>query len=378
MVSVDEIRADLPSATACVYLNAGTWGPLPTPAAAAMRARIADVEAGGRIGERGYARFGELIAAARSALATTIGAEPESIALTHSTTGGMNLVLAGLDWERGDEVVISDNEHPGLLEPLYELERRRGIVIRISETLRATDALASLTGAIGPRTRLVAVSHVLWASGRILPIRELAVATHAAGAQLLVDGAQAVGAIPVDPLALGCDYYAGPAQKWLCGPNGVGFLWVAPARIGELGLGSAGWLSRDTKSEGRPLWASARRYDSGSLSTIALAGSAAAIAWRAERVGWETGFERMRERRATLAAALGGLANVTLHEFGGEHAPLIAFSVDGLTAGVVSAALDADGIRGRSLPDPAWMRVATGFWLSDGDCERLCSALRSL
>ena len=378
MPSVDEIRRDLPSATACAYLNAGTWGPLPVPAADAMRARIADVESGGRIGERGYARFGELIAMARAELAMVIGAEPEAVALTHSTTGAMNLVLSGLEWEAGDEIVITDNEHPGLLEPLVELARRRAVVVRVCETLRAADALASLTAAIGPRTKLVAVSHVLWASGRILPIAELAVATHAAGAQLLVDGAQAVGAIPVDPAALGCDYYAGPAQKWLCGPNGVGFLWVAPERIGQLGLGSAGWLSRDTASAGKPLWASARRYDSGSLSTVALAGSAAAIRWRAGRVGWDHGFSLMRERRATLAAQLGELANVTIHEFGGEHAPLIAFSVAGRDAPAVNAALDAHGIRARSLPDPAWMRVATGFWLSDGDCEQLCSVLRAL
>ena len=378
MASLDEIRADLPSATACAYLNAGTWGPLPVAAAKAMRARIAAVEERGRIGGQGYERFGELIAAARAALASTIGAEPDGVALTHSTTGGMNLVLAGLEWEAGDEVVTTDNEHPGLLEPLLELARRRGVVVRTAATLRSDDALASLTAQLGPRTRLVAVSHVLWASGRILPVRELAAAAHAAGAQVLVDGAQAVGAIPVDAAALGCDYYAGPAQKWLCGPNGVGFLWVAPARVGELGLGSAGWLSRDGKSEGHPLWPTARRYDGGSLSTVALAGSTAAIAWRAERVGWEAGFERMRERRATFAAALAALPNVTVHGFGGEHAPLIAFSLDGHDAGTVNAALDAQGVRARSLPDPAWMRIATGFWLSDGDCERLCSVLRAL
>ena len=378
MRSVDDLRRDLPSASACVYLNAGTWGPLPTPAANAMRARISAVEEQGRIGEAGFARFGELIEEGRAALASTIGAPPDQVALTHSTTGAMNLVLGGLEWSAGDEVVITDNEHPGLIEPLLELERRHGVVVRIAPALRVDDPTAAIAALLGPRTRLIAISHVLWASGRILPEREIAGLARAAGAQLLVDGAQAVGAIPVDPVALACDYYAGPAQKWLCGPNGVGFLWVAADRIGELGLASAGWLSRDTHAEGRPLHASARRYDGGSLSTVALAGTAAAVAWRRDVVGWVDGFSENEARRSTFAAALSALPNVTLHAFGGEHAPLIAFSVEGVSAADGIAALEAGGIRARSLPEPAWMRVATGFWLTDNDCERLCSALRAL
>src|SRR3954451_8287155 len=112
------VRSGMPAARRAVYLNAGTWGPLPTRAADAMRARIDDVETRGRIGSAGYAEFMRIREGARAAFAEALGSNPERIALTHSTSGGMNLVLGGLTFVQGDEIVTTDNEHAGLLEPL--------------------------------------------------------------------------------------------------------------------------------------------------------------------------------------------------------------------------------------------------------------------
>ena len=179
-----------------------------------------------------------------------MSSDPERIALTHSTSGGMNLVLGGLDFAAGDEIITTDNEHPGLLEPLAALVRRHGVVVRVAEALHGSDPLDAVASLIGPRTRLVALSHVLWANGRILPLREIAEAAHAAGAPVLVDGAQGVGAIDVDPAALGVDAYAGPGQKWLCGPNGVGFLWLADGFEERFEVASPSYYTRDFRSEG--------------------------------------------------------------------------------------------------------------------------------
>ena len=225
--ALEIVRSGMPSARQAAYLNAGTWGPLPTRAADAMRARVHDVETRGRIGSSGYEEFGRIRDAARAAFAESLTSEPERIALTHSSSGGLNLVLGGMSFAPGDEIVTTDNEHPGLLEPLAALARRYGIELRVAEALHNPQPLGAITALIGPRTRAVAISHVLWANGRVLPLREISEAAHAAGAALLIDGAQGVGAIDVDPAALGVDAYAGPGQKWLCGPNGVWFLWVA-------------------------------------------------------------------------------------------------------------------------------------------------------
>src|SRR4029077_11919964 len=180
------VRSGMPAARRAVYLNAGTWGPLPTRAADAMRARIDDVESYGRIGSARYAEFSRIREEARAGFAESLSSDPERIALTHSTSGALNHVLGGLALAPGDEVVTTDNEHAGLLEPLAALARRYGVVVRVAEALHRSDPLDAIASQIGPRTRLVALSHVLWANGRVLPMRAISEAAHAAGAPLLV------------------------------------------------------------------------------------------------------------------------------------------------------------------------------------------------
>jgi L-cysteine/cystine lyase len=370
------VRSGMPSARNAVYLNAGTWGPLPTRAADAMRARIDDVESRGRIGSRGYAEFTRIREAAREAFAEAVGGDPGRIALTHSTSGGMNLVLGGLTFERGDEIVTSDNEHAGLLEPLAALARRYGVVVRVAEALRSADPLAAVTDLIGPRTRLVALSHVLWANGRVLPLRAIADAAHAAGAPVLVDGAQGAGAIDVDPAALGVDAYAGPGQKWLCGPNGVGFLWLADGFEERFEVAAPSYYTRDFHGEGAPFWPGARRHDGASLATAGLAGLAAAVGFRRELVGWAEGAAEMAGVRARCVALLTEVPGVTLQAESEGAAPLVSFTVEGATAEQVVERLEGAGVLARTLPGLDWVRVSLGYWVSDSDLERLAAALR--
>jgi L-cysteine/cystine lyase len=376
--ALEIVRSGMPAARRAVYLNAGTWGPLPTRAADAMRARVDDVETRGRIGTSGYAEFQRIRDGARAALAESMASDPARIALTHSTSGGLNLVLGGLTFAAGDEVVTTDNEHPGLLEPLAVLERRYGGVVRVAEVLHGGDALAAISALIGPRTRVVALSHVLWANGRVLPLREISQAAHAVGACVVVDGAQGVGAIDVDPVALGVDAYAGPGQKWLCGANGVGFLWLADGFEEQFELATASYYSRDFRSEGQPFWPGARRHDGASLTSEALAGLTAAVQFRSELVGWAEGAAAMAAVRARCVELLSAVPGLTIQADSEGAAPLVAFTVAGHSADDVVAALEAAGVLARSLPGLDWVRASLGYWVSDGDLERLAGALRTL
>jgi selenocysteine lyase/cysteine desulfurase len=307
--AIETVRSGMPSARQSVYLNAGTWGPLPTRAADAMRARVERVESRGRIGSAGYEEFQAIRDAARSAFAESLGSDPARIALTHSTSGAMNLVLGGLAFAPGEEIVTTDNEHAGLLEPLAALGRRYGVDVRVAEALRNSDPLDAIASLIGPRTRVVALSHVLWANGRVLPMREISEAAHAVGASVLADGAQGVGALDVDPAALGVD---------------------------------------------------------------------AAVAFRRELVGWTEGAAQMAAVRSRCVELLAEVPGVTLQADSEGAGPLVAFSVAGKSAEDVVAALEKDGVLGRSLPDLEWVRVSLGYWVSDGDLQRLADSLRSL
>jgi L-cysteine/cystine lyase len=374
--ALDIVRSGMPAARNAVYLNAGTWGPLPTRAADAMRARIDAVELRGRIGSAGYAEFTRIREGARAAFAESMSSDPARIALTHSTSGGMNLVLGGLAFAPGDEIVTTDNEHPGLLEPLAALTRRYGVVVRVAEALHGSDPLDAVAGLIGPRTRVVALSHALWANGRVLPVREIAEAAHAAGAPVLVDGAQGVGAIDVDPAALGVDAYGGPGQKWLCGPNGVGFLWLAEGFEELFEVAAASYYTRDFRSEGAPFWPGARRHDGASLAMAGLAGLIAAVEFRRELVGWAEGAEQMAGVRARCVELLAEVPGLTLQAETAGAAPLVAFTLQGRSAEEVVEHLEQAGVLARTLPGLDWVRVSIGYWVSDSDLERLAAALR--
>ena len=272
-------RADLPCVGGCAYLNAGTNGPLPRAAADAMTAEIEAAFRSPRIGARAFERFWEVRGRAREAAARRLGAPAEEVAVTTSTSQGVGLVTAGLDWEFGDEIVTTTEEHPGVLGPLDELRARHGAVIR---AVPADEVVAS----IGPTTRMVALSHVLWTTGRVLDLPAIADAAHAVGALLLVDGAQSAGVIPVQ--AGDVDYYAVSCQKWLCGPDVTGALVVA--RPDELRVALPSYFAQ---TEHRPDGSyvpreGAERFDSGWIGTPSLAGLSAALDvhpdWRFERV----------------------------------------------------------------------------------------------
>src|SRR2546423_9408658 len=212
-VDAYELRAQFPVLGRVAYLNAGTDGPLP---ARAVRAAGEELEREARDGralshfERRFALADEL----RSAYAGLLGCETSDVALTSCTSEGIAQTISGLALGPGDEIVTSDEEHPGLLGALSAERQLRGVSVRAVPLL-------DVAGAVGPRTRLVACSHVGWMSGSEAP-KELA----RLDVPVLLDGAQGVGAVEVDVGALGCDAYAGAAQKWLCGPDGAGMLYV--------------------------------------------------------------------------------------------------------------------------------------------------------
>ena len=260
------IREALPSTAAGIYLNTGTCGPLPRETARAM-AELEGIEL--RTGRADIAYWKdseERMNEARAAVAAVLGTEPRRIALTHATTEGMNVATRAIDWRAGDRVVTTSLEHGGALAPLWALRNRLGVDVAIADIGVGGDpaeVLAALDRAITPETRLVCLSHVSWATGARLPIAEIVALAHSRGALVAVDGAQAVGAIPVSVEDLGADFYAVPGQKWLLGPDGTGALYCAPTVLDRPRLTFAGYASfesLDLALEGK-LHPDARRFE---------------------------------------------------------------------------------------------------------------------
>jgi L-cysteine/cystine lyase len=357
-VTFEEARAQFPVLERVAYLNAGSAGPLARPTTEAMAAADRRELESGRGGKPYFEHVLAERERVRERLAGLIGVPAERVALTMSTTDGCNIVLAGLELGPDDEVVTTDVEHFGLLGPLHA----SGCRVRVAAVRDrpAAEALDAILAAVTPHTRLLALSHVAWTTGHVLPLAELKAAS---GLPLLVDGAQSVGAIAVD--AIGFDYYTISGQKWLCGPSPTGGLYVAdPDR---LRVGRPSYLSQQSYEPDGSFVPrdGAARFDSGWLSPAGLAGLLAALD---AAPPWA--FDRGRETAERCRAALAERVDVATEP---GHATLVSFRPAGDPAELAAALFDR-GVVVRDLPGTGWVRASCGWWTSDDDVERLVDA----
>jgi selenocysteine lyase/cysteine desulfurase len=357
-VSLPGLREEFPVLSTLAYLNAGTDGPLPARAVGAAAGELERELSDGRTHAH-FQRRGELATALRAAYAAVLGADPADVALTTCTTEGMAQVIGGLQLGRGDEILTSDEEHPGLLGALSAARELGGVQIR-------EVPLAEIAEALGPRTRLLACSHVGWVSGSLAPaeLAQLEV-------PVLLDGAQGVGAVPVDVRALGCDAYASAGQKWLCGPDGTGMLYVSAALRERLAVSRRGYGNLADPGAGLD----ARLHDDARrLDTLSLNAETTACALAAVELLQEAGWAAVHEHARTLAARLAEL----LAEHGRQPAPrgpstLVSFpSADPPGE---RERLAEQGVIVRDIPGRQWLRASVGAWSDEDDLQRLLRAL---
>jgi L-cysteine/cystine lyase len=359
-MTLEEARALFPVLREVAYLNAGTFGPLAIPVAECLREQLERDLEHGRGGRAYIDAMLEARLRLRSRIAQLLSTEPESIAVTSSTTDSCNIVLAGLGLSPEDEVVTTDAEHFGLAGPIFT----SGARVRVArvEGRPAAEAERLIAAEVTPRTQLVAVSHVLWTTGHVIDVDALRARIDV---PLLVDGAQSVGAIPV---AVGdVDYYTVSGQKWLCGPEATGALYVRDAE--RLRVARPSYFAQRSFEPGGEyvVREGAERFDPGWVPVGALRALVAAIdlapTWR---------FDRIRDLAAHCRAALleAGVEVVTEP----RQAGLVTFRPEGDAAACVDRAW-CRGVVVRDLPGKAWVRASCGWWNTEEDVERLVEAV---
>lgn len=283
-------RSLFPDLQPTAYLNHAAVSPWSSPVRAATDA-VADDYA--RRGAGAIPTWIEQRGRLRGALASLIGADPTDIALINNTTRGVTDVALCMSWKPGERVLLFQGEFPANVTPWQQAAEMFGLSVEMlplddfaAAPARGMEALqaALAAGAV----RLVAVSAVQFQSGLRMPLAAMADACHAVGAELFVDGIQAVGAVPLDVREARVDYLSVGGHKWLMGCEGLGFLYVRPERLAELRPRVAGWLSHEDglrfllEGSGhlrydRPIRRTADFIEGGAANTVGCAALEAAV-----------------------------------------------------------------------------------------------------
>ena len=378
---IDRLRAQVPAVVATGYFNAGTNGPLARAVHDAIIRKSEQELNQGRIIPGVYQDHAVHADNVRELLARLLGGDAHEYAITQSTNDGLNIALNGLDWESGDEIITTSLEHPFLYMPLALLSHRHGVRTRIAEI---GDGHGDIAGAIAdwitPRTRVIALSHVLWSSGVIVDLKPIAALARQHDVLLIVDGAQSVGHVAVNIPETGADAYTVSGQKWLGGPEGTGAVFIRRDRFADFAPSSVRYGQYDPTGYFIPA-PGARRYEMGENNPAAVDGFAAALSFFLNDVGSDWAYSRITRLGSRLLRRLAAIDGITIHSPEGRIGGLVCFNVDGIDPAAVAAKLYEKGFTIRYVaapPGPTIARASVGWWNTEQEVDALADEIASL
>jgi L-cysteine/cystine lyase len=373
---VAAIREALPATGAGIYLNTGSVGPLSIETMKAVR-EIDDRELQvGRASPDEWDAFLERLEETRGVIGAVLGAGVGEVAITHGTTEAVDTAIWATDPQPGDRFVTTSLEYPGVMAMLGVLrEHFRGelVVVDVGDASDETAVLDAFARAMAPGAKLVVVSHVSYANGAELPVEAICRLAADAGAWSIVDGAQSVGAIPVDVGAIGADFYAFAGQKWLLGPEGTGALWVGPRGLAEgrqTYVGAASFRAVAPDGSAEP-WPDARRFEASVFHRPSIAGLARSVGWLAMYVGLGWAYERATRLARQAADSLAEVAGIEMLTPRERMATLVTFRIAGWPAEAARVEL-AKRIFAvvRTIPELDALRISVGFFTTEEELAR--------
>jgi len=363
-----DLRAAIPALEETVYLNTGASGPSPRRVVAAAQSAIERAEYDAPGGQGTYPAAFEVFDETRAAVADHIGADPETVALSQSTTHGIGRVVAAMDWGPGDVIARTDLEHAAGLFPCQRLAETAGVDVRVIETAGGRIDRDSYKRAVAD-ARLVVLSSLTWTHGTRLPVAELVDIAHDAGARVLVDAVQSVGQHRLDISAWDADAVVAAGHKWLLGTWGAGFLTVAPDFVESLTPLIIGYRGvEDPDATTYDLRSNARRFEVGTTAIGPYAALQEGIALF-EELGYDTVTSRVERLTDRLKDGLGErVCSPCEYESG-----LVTFR-DGTPERTVAALADA-GVQVRSLPLDNTVRASVHVFNTEADIDALLTGL---
>ncbi len=373
----DELRKHYLFEQGVIMMNNGTVGPMPKPVFNTL-IRCFKVQCTNPFDV--YNFIPRKIEEVRHKLADYIGATPEEVVITRNTTEGINFVVNGLDLGKGDEVILSTMEHPGGTHPWRLKAKRYGITVKevpIGYPPKSVDEFVdSFAKEITARTKVISVSHTVYISGLISPIKELCRMAHEKGVLVLADSAHGIGMLDLNMKEMGVDFFATSPYKWMGAPTGVGVLFVhqdVQDRIWPT-IASSGW---DTHKTARKFETLSQRADA---LTIALG---EAVDFQ-NVIGKRKVEKRIKALSGCLKRELKKIPGVHLHTSEDPYISggLTAFSVDGVESqNIVDYVRDKYNMVIRTVGSRVkgtWVRVSTPIYVSYTHVDMLLEGIRQL
>ena len=374
----EEIRGLYDFEDRFIMMNNGTLGPMPKPVFNTLM-RTFRVQMNNPYD--GYNYLPTFRESVRQKLAAFINASPDEVALTSNTTEGLNLVINGLDLKEGDEVLMSNFEHPGHLGPWKLKEKRTGVKLKqvnLGVTPKDADEIVgAFAAAITPKTRVISISHTVFITGLITPLKELSRLAHDKGLLILADSAHGIGMLDLDMKALGIDFFASSPYKWLGAPTGVGLLYVRKGALDKVWptIVSSGWESAQGAAKLDP---------SGQRSDAMLFALDEALNFN-NRIGKSRIERRIKALSARLKQELGKTPGAKVHTPAdlALSAGLTAFSMAGVDPGKL-----VDYLRekynlvvrtvGSKEAGTLGVRVSTPIYISTKEVDMVVEGVRTL
>ena len=381
-----EHRQQFPGLLNKTYFNFGGQGTMPQAAFEAIIDTHKYIQQVGPFSNQIHAWLNKKVSLLREAIATELGTTSETITLTENVTMGCNIPLWGRDWQAGDRILMTDCEHHGIIASVKEIARRFQVEVDICPimgTLNQGDPIEVIQSNLTENTRLVVLSHLLWNTGQVLPLKEINQVCHNYSAKhqpirVLVDAAQSVGSLALNLPELEVDYYAFTGHKWLCGPTGVGGLYISQEAFNDLNPTFIGWRGVELDPQGKPIaWKQdGRKYEIATSAYPEYEGLRSAIATHQE---WGTSPERYQkivELSKYLWEQLQQIEQVTCLKNKPPEAGLVSFNVVGVKHKQMVNNLEKKGFLLRTIADPDCIRACIHYLTLPEEIDSLVVAIK--
>ncbi|MBW4555055.1 MAG: aminotransferase class V-fold PLP-dependent enzyme [Trichormus sp. ATA11-4-KO1] len=377
-------RKQFPALANKTYFNYGGQGPMSQAAMDAISQAEAYIQHNGPFGNEAYAWISQEKQALREAIASELQAPPETITLTEDVTVGCNIAMWGIEWRSGDHLLLSDCEHPGVIAASGEIARRFAVEVTtcpLKATLNAGDPVTVVAQHLRPNTRLVIFSHVFWNTGQVLPLDKIVEICKQNNSLVLVDAAQSVGLLPLNLSELGADFYAFTGHKWLCGPAGVGGLYVRPEVREILHPTFIGLRGITVDSQSQPVnWQSdGRRYEVSTSAYPLYVGFKEAIAIHQQ---WGTPQERYQQichKAEYLWRQLARLPNVQSLQTSPPASGIVSFQLTQQQSREhykLVQFLESQRIFTRTIADPNCIRATVHYLTLESEIDQLIEGIQ--